>query len=423
MRMLLLTQWYPPEPDLKGHVLAEEMRRRGHQVEVVTAFPNYPEGRVYPGYRLRWRQLEVLKGVPVLRLPLYPDHSSSPLRRALNNLSFAASAAMGAPVLCREPDVVWAYSPPLTTGIPAWWIGLMRRAPFIFEVVDMLPESLVATGMVRDGVVFQCLGKLAEFVYKRAAAIIVVSPGFKRNLIGKGVPAEKIHYIPNWADEAIFRPVERDLALGKKHGFAGRFNVIFGGNMGPAQELQVVLKAAKILKDVGEIRFALIGDGIDLPNLEAEAKRRSLTNVLFIARQPATEMPRFFAWADALLVHLRDEPLFRITIPSKTLAYLACGRPIVCAMAGDAADVVRQSKAGVVCPPGNPTALAEAIRSLYAMEPSKREELGRAGRGAFLKEYACQVLMDRYERLFESIARSRRSQRTPHRGLVRKGER
>ena len=266
VRILLLSQWYDPEPNIKSHLLARDLLTRGHQVTAVTGFPNYPTGKVYPGYRVRWRQWEWRDGVRVLRVPLYPEHSHSGLKRVLNYASFAASASMIGSALCGGADVMWVYHPPLTVGIPAWWIGLLRRVPFVYEVQDMWPETLAATGMVSSGRVAGLVGRLAQFIYARAAAITVISPGFKRNLIEKGVPAGKIHIIPNWADEDIYRPVERDTAaaLAVEHGLTGHFNVMFAGVMGPAQALENVLTAAEMIADCRRVQFVFIGDGIQL---------------------------------------------------------------------------------------------------------------------------------------------------------------
>jgi glycosyltransferase involved in cell wall biosynthesis len=404
MRVLLLSQWYTPEPDIKVHLLAKGLAVRGHQVTVITGFPNYPQGRVYPGYRQRFWQWEKTNGARVLRLPLYPSHDRSPVRRSLNYLSFAASASLFGPLLCGPVDVMWVYHPPLTVGIPAWWIGLLRRVPFVYEIQDMWPETLIVSGMMSDSVVIGWLKKLAQFVYRRAAAITVISPGFKRNLVGKGVPPDKIHITPNWADEEIYRPVPRDEALAAEHGLAGRFNVVYGGNIGAAQGLHNVIEAASLLLDTPEVQFVFIGDGVDQEPLQQMVRERGLDNVRFLGRQPAKEMPRFFSLADALLVHLKRAPLFEITIPSKTLAYLACGRPILGVVTGDPADVIRKAGAGIISPQEGPAALAQTVRSLYAMPPAEREAMGRAGRRAFLAHYTRRVLVDRYEALLKDVA-------------------
>ena len=388
--------------------MACDLIKRGHQVLSITGFPNYPSGKIYPGYRQRLWQREEIDGVPVLRLPLYPDRSRSGVRRALNFLSFAASTSLLGPILCGSADVMWVYHPPLTIGIPAWWIGLLRRVPFVYEIKDMWPETLVATDMMRSRVALGMLDRLARFIYDRAVAITVVSPGFKRNLIAKGVPADKIHVIPNWADEDVYRPVPPDQALADKYGFTGRFNVVFAGNMGFAQGLDTVIEAAQQLGDLPKVQFVFIGDGVDESRLRQMTVQRQVSNVRFLGRQPTARMPHFFALADALLAHLKRDPLFEITIPSKTLAYMACSRPILMAVAGDAADVVRDAGAGLTCAPQDAKVLATAVRTLYTMPVAERERMGQAGREAFLNHYTRRVLMDRYEALFRDIVYNKR---------------
>jgi len=405
MRIALLSQWFAPEPDPRVFSLARELVSRGHQVTVLTGFPNYPHGKLYPGYKLRVWQREEMDGIRVIRLFLFPDHSRSVIKRSLNYLSFAISASVLGPMLCGPIDVLWVYHPPLSIGIPAWWISLLRRAPFVYEIQDMWPETIIATGMVHEGSGTRLLARLARFVYRRASAITVISPGFMRNLVSKGVPGEKIFVISNWADEEIFRPVERDSELGDTFGLTNHFNVLFSGNIGPAQELETVIEAAALLTDLPDVKFTLIGDGLSLSELKALVAQRNLPNVQFLGRQPMSAIPHFHAWADALLVHLRDDPLFRITIPSKTIAYLASGRPILCAVSGDGADVIRATEAGVVCPPSNPQALADMVRKLHNLPVVEREAMGQNGRQYFLEQYSCRALTDKYEAVFNRIAR------------------
>jgi colanic acid biosynthesis glycosyl transferase WcaI len=411
LRILTLSHFYVPEPGFKIHLLAKDLSLRGHQVTSITGFPNYPHGKIYSGYRQRLWRWEQMDGVRVLRLPLYPDHSRSVVRRILNYLSFAASATALGPIFCDSADVMWVYQPPLTVGIPAVWISLLRRIPFVYEIQDMWPETLAATGMMTSTPAARLMSRLAKLIYRQAIAITVISPGFKDNLVSKGVPADKIHVIPNWADEEIYRPVPRDEALAAENGMNGRFNVVYGGNMGAAQALENVLETAALLRDLRQIQFVLIGDGIEAATLQKTARERGLDNVRFIKQQPEARMPHFFALADVLLIHLKRDPLFEITIPSKTIAYLACGRPILGTVPGDAADVVRSAHAGVSCPPEDPQAMAQVLRDLYEMPPSQRDAMGEAGRLAFLENYTRQLLVDRYEALFTQIAQQKNTTR------------
>lgn len=386
MRVLILTQWYPPEPAMLLQELAQSLQARGHQVTVLTGLPNYPSGQLYPGYSVRLRQRETLAGVPVVRVPLYPEHSRSGLRRALNYISFALSATLLGLWIVPRPDVLFVYHPPLTIGLPAYVLTRLWRRPFVYQIQDMWPETLIATGMFNNRRLLGWIGRLAGWVYRKAQAILVISPGFRQNLLDKGVPPEKIHVVSNWVDPNTYYHAEPDPQLAQELGLAGRFNVMFAGNMGEAQGLETVIEAARLLQndpqgpvDQQGPQFVLVGDGITLPRLQELAAQYHLSNVRFLGRYPAQDMPRLYALADALLVHLKDDPLFRITIPHKTLAYLGSGKPILAAVAGDVADLVDSIGAGVTCPPQNPPALAAAIRWLQAMPAEQRQAMGERG--------------------------------------------
>ena len=411
VRVVIVTQYYPPEPIPKPHELARGLVERGHEVVVITGFPNYPAGRLYADTQMRPWKWDDVDGIRVLRLPLYADHSRSVVRRALNYGSFAVAAGLLGSILSGPVEVIFAEHPPLTIGLAAWIIGRLRQVPFLYAVNDLWPESVAATGMVRSRRLLDYVGRLERFVYRRAAAIAVISPGFKANLAGKGVSPEKVHVIPHWADESLYRPVPPDSRLAEDLGMAWRFNVVFAGQLGLAQGLDVVLDAADELSDLPDVQFVLVGDGTDADRLRQAAGQRGLKNVHFLGRQPAERMPHIFAVSDVLLVHLRDEPLFRITIPSKTIAYMACGRPVLTAVEGDAADLIRDTGAGVTCRAGDAKDLAKSVSRLRAMPRTALEEMGRAGRAAFLTSYSRSVLLDRYEAILSELARSKTQKR------------
>jgi glycosyltransferase involved in cell wall biosynthesis len=283
-------------------------------------------------------------------------------------------------------------------------ISTLRRIPMVYEVQDMWPETLSATGMVADGLTTRALATFAKWVYRKAVAITVISPGFRRNLVSKGVAAEKVFVVPNWADEDVYQPVQVDDTVKDRFGMLGRFNVVYAGNMGPAQQLQTVVDAAGRLSAIPDILFTFAGDGVEEQLIRERVGRAGLSNVQFLGRRPISEMPSLFCVADVLLFHLKEDPLFAITIPSKTISYLACGRPILAAVRGDAADVVQNASAGLTCPPEDPVALADAVLRLYQMDRGDRERMGQAGRRAFLKQYSRRVLLDQYESLFGVLA-------------------
>ena len=403
MRILILSQTYVPEPDPKMHILAKGLVERGHDVTTITAFPNWPKGYIYPGYRQRPWQWENLDGVRVLRLPLHPDHSRSVLRRSAYYISFPMSASLLGPVMCGKVDIMLVFSPPVTLALPALLISSLRRVPFVYEIQDIWPETLTATGMVSNLLVLDALAKLCQLMYQRASAITVISPGFKRNLIGKGVPPEKIHVILNWPYEGAYELAQPDTNLARELGMLGSFNIVYAGNMGPAQELHNALEAALLLTDLPEVQFVLIGSGVDRTSLEETVQEKRISNVRFLPRQPMERMPALYALADVLLIHLTDDPLFEITIPGKTQSYLASGRPLLVSVAGDAADMVLQAGAGIAARPSDPADLARAVRELYTIPPEKRKTMGDAGRSYFLKNLTPDVLISRYEQLFREL--------------------
>lgn len=408
MRILLFTQYYTPEPPLRPSDLGTTLAERGHEVMAITGFPCYPKGEIYPGYPALGLRQETIARVKVLRLPVFPDHSRSALRRVGYYSSIALGACLAGPLVGGKFDAAFVFHPPLTLGIPAILTRWLRGVPYVYDVQDLWPESLPATGMISSPVLLSGLSRLERFNYRHAAAISVISPGFKQNLIGKGVPAEKIQVIPNWADEAIYRPVPKDPTLAEALNMAGRFNIVYGGNMGLPQMLTNVIEAAERLQDLPDVQFVFVGDGVQKQELEETVARKGLHNVVLVGRKTPQEMASIFALADILLIHLRKDPLFAITIPGKTIAYLASGRPILAAVEGDAAEVVTDAEAGIACPPGDPLALAERVRWMYALPVEQRERMGECGRQAFLAQFTRKILVDRFERLFEAISNSKK---------------
>lgn len=407
MKILLLTQWYPPEPQEFLAELAQSLQALGHEVTVLTGFPNWPSGEVYPGYRIKPWQCETMDGVELVRVALYPDHSRSGLKRMLNYASFALSATLLGPWLIRRADVIHVI-PPVTAAIPAWVLSRLWGIPFTHEVQDIWPETLAATGMLDNRRILAAVGRFAKWAYHQSSAIRVITPGFKANLVQKGVPADKVHYISNWVDTDFYRPLAPAPTLAQQFGLAGRFNIMFAGVIGLAQGLDTVLAAAELLRDLPAVQFVLLGDGVDLERLRGIATERSLNNVCFLGRHPVSAMPDFYALADVLLVHLRDDPLFRITIPHKIFTYLASGKPVLAAVAGDVAAVVESAHAGLTCPPGDPGALADTVRRFYGMSLDARNALGQNGRRAACEAYSKSYLVGQIAAMLETVVADRR---------------
>jgi glycosyltransferase involved in cell wall biosynthesis len=386
MRILYLTQWFEPETHVvKGLKFAQALQGAGHEVTVVTGFPNYPAGRLYPGYRLRPHQGERMDGVEVVRLPLYPSHDTSALRRSLNYLSFFASVFVYLLVRRRRFDLAYVYHPPVTVGLAAALAGLVRRLPFVLDVQDLWPDSLAATGMTGGPIVMRLVGALCAFVHWRASAIVAQSEGIRRMLIARGAPDSRVVTIRNWADSESAQS-GRPAPL-----VQGRFVVVYGGNIGRAQGLETVLAAAAQLQvRCSDVLIQLYGDGVEVAGLNAFARELGLTNLEIHGRIGKAEINAVFARADALLVHLADHPLFTITLPSKIQAYLASGRPIAAGLAGEAARLLTESDGALVVPPGDPAALCEALAALAQTPSEALLQMGLRGRAYYHRNLAFQ---------------------------------
>lgn len=405
MRILLLTQWFDPEPTFKGLLFARELARRGHEVEVLTGFPNYPGGKLYPGYRIRPWHCETLNGIRVVRVALYPSHDRSSWRRVINYATFALSASVFGPLLVKRPDVLYVYHPPATSALPALVIKLLRRCPVVYDIQDLWPDTVRVSGMLSGRRILGVLGRWCEFVHRRMDRLTVLSPGFRTMLVSRGADPGKVHVIYNWCDEDSISVAGRDPELARELGFAGRFNVVFAGTMGLAQNLETVLEAARICR-VGcpAARFVFVGGGIEKPRLEELARGMALDNVVFLDRQPVEQIGRMLVLADVLLVHLKDDPLFRITIPSKTQAYMAAGKPILMAVRGDAAELVGRAGAGLHCEPENAPVLADAVIRMAAMPQAELDAMGTAGRSFYERELSLRAGADRFEEVFRAAA-------------------
>lgn len=402
IRVLLLTQWFDPEPTFKGMVFARELVRQGFEVEVLTGFPNYPGGKVYPGYRIKLLQREVIDGVQVTRVPLYPNHDQSAIKRMLNYVSFAASSLVYGLLMARRADVIYAYHPPLTVGVTASLIRLFRRIPVVYDIQDMWPDTLRATGMLNNARALNVVEAVCQWVYRRVDHIVVLSPGFKRLLMQRGVPETKINLIYNWADEVALAAPQGQLPANFPS--AEQFRIVFAGNMGKAQALDAVLDAAALLQTRGSrVCFVMLGGGVEVNRLKQRTVDLKLHNVLFLPPVPMAEVGTLLHAADALLVHLRKDPLFEITIPSKTQAYMAVGRPLLMAVDGDAADLVLLSEGGVVAESENAKALADAAEGLAALPSPQLLAMGLQARRYYQDNLALSVGVGEFGEIFKQL--------------------
>ena len=407
MRIAYLSHYFVPEPAAPAarvHEFARAWTRAGHQVSVITAFPNHPVGRIPPAYRGTWWTTEWIDGIRVLRCWLYAVPNRGVARRGLDHLSFmATSVLLGMPRL-GPVDVVVASSPPLFSALSGLLIARLKRVPFVLEVRDLWPEAIVELGLMRPGLGVRALGALARFLYRQASRVVVVTRAFADYLVTQGVAPEKLAVIPNGADTGLFAP---DVRAGEAARDAlqldGRFVVAYVGSHGLSHGLGAVLDAAAAQP---EVTFLLVGDGADRQRLLAERNRRQLSNVIMRESVARSDVPGLYAAADACLVPLRDVPLFSAFVPSKLFEVLAAGRPVIGAVRGEARDILARSGGALLVEPERGDQLAEAIDQLRR-DPDLRAELGRRGRAFAQENYDRDALARQYlEMLCEVVATS-----------------
>lgn len=407
----MISHWYDPEGGAAAGpgTIARALRDRGHDVHVVTGFPNYPMGRVFPGYRVRPYQREVLDGVTIHRSAVYPSHDTGAVNRAASYLSFACTGSAAGVLRLPKVDVGFVYSTPATAAIPGMVLRAVRGVPYVIQIQDMWPQSVTASGFLegtRKGRTERVLHRFCDAAYKRAVSIAVTAPGMRGLIEERGVDPLKIEFVPNWADEACFAPttVTRDLLA--EFGPFRPFTAMYAGNFGELQALQNVIDSAALLRDDKDIGFVLIGGGVAENRLRSRVDKLGLQNVRFVPSQPFGRMSDVLALGNVQLISLRDVPLLRSTLPSKLQANMAAGRPIIGAVAGDAAAVIKSSGAGFVSAPEDPVALAEAVRRMAQLTAQDREAMGVRARDYYLEHFSERVVGDHLSQILTSASRS-----------------
>jgi putative colanic acid biosynthesis glycosyltransferase WcaI len=380
MRFLILSQYFPPEiggPQTRLAAMSRELVRLGHEVEVVTALPNYPTGRVFPGYRRTLYRHDRWEGISVHRVWSYAAVGRG-FRRLWNYFSFALTSSLGL-VKARRPDYLFVESPPLFLGVPAFVMSRLWRVPFIFNVSDLWPDSAVQMGIVKSKCLIWAARRLENWIYRKASYGSAVTKGIREALRIKGVPESKLLFLPNGVDTEMFKPAPPDLAFKKSLGLEGKKVVLYQGNLGYAQGLEVLLKAAKLLENDSDIHILFVGDGSQRTDLEKLSLDLALSNATFMKPVAPSELPRFFSIAACGFASLRNLPLFQGARPSKIFPIMSSGKPVVFMGDGEAARLINTAQAGIVLPFGEPGTLAQALRQL-ADRPGNAEELGKNGR-------------------------------------------
>ncbi len=376
MRILFLSDNFPPEgnaPATRLYEHAIRWVRAGHDVTVVTCAPNFPEGKLFAGYRNAWRQVEMLDGIRVVRVKTYITANEGFLKRTLDYVSFMLMATAMS-VFERRPDVVVATSPQFFCALAGWMTSVLKWRPFVFELRDLWPASIMAVGAMRKNSAIRLLEKLELFLYRRADAIVSVTESFRDDLVSRGVPREKIHVVINGVDLDRYEPRPRDPELAREFGLEGKFVAGYMGTHGMAHALPKVLEAAERLLPRDDIAFFFAGSGAERARVEQIVAERRLSNVRLIPRQPKERMPALWSLCDLSLIPLRDTPVFATVIPSKIFESMGMGVPILMSLPeGEATGIVRRSRCGVCVPPEDPQAMADEIARLADATEEMRE--------------------------------------------------
>lgn len=381
MRVLFLSDNFPPEVNAPANRTYEHTRRwvrMGHRVTVVTGVPNFPRGRVFPGYRNRPWQVETMDGVRVVRLWTYVAPNRGFLRRTLDYASYMATSVMASPWL-RDADVVVGTSPQFLAACAAYVVSRVRRVPFVFELRDLWPESIVTVGAMRPNPLVRLLEKIELFLYREAARVVALTPAFKENLVRRGIPGEKIQVVPNGVDLEYFRPGPGREDLRDSLGARGKTLVSYIGTVGMAHAVDKVVEAARCLREDGRFQFLILGDGAEWDRIRRLVRQWALDNVRVLPAVSREDVVDYYRITDLFLVTLRDRELFRTVIPSKVFEAMAMGIPIVCAVDGQCRSLVEEAGAGVFVPPEDVGELAEAVRVLAERKEEARL-MGEKGR-------------------------------------------
>ena len=400
MKILVVSQYFYPE-NFRINDLVFSLKDRGHEVTVLTAKPNYSKTHFFEGYGWKSPDFETIKGVPVYRSNLFSRKNGGGLRLFLNYFSFAFLATLKLRKIKGSFDTIFVYEPsPITVGIPAVFAKRRFKAPIYFWAQDLWPESLVAAGGVKNRFVLSFFNSLTKWIYSHCRKVLVQSPGFTDYILNQGVPKDKIIFYPN-PTEAFYKPIQ-DVKEYQEFFEKEYFNIIFAGNIGEAQSFHTIIEAVHLLKNL-PVKFVILGDGRYKETAISLIKDKGLEfHFNFLGSFPATEMPKFFSHSDALLVSLKKDKIFSLTIPAKIQSYLACGKPIIASIDGEGAKIVSDAKCGVTSPAEDSIALSNIIKELISFDKSTLIEMGNNGRAYYEKKFDRDYLLEKLEVIFNS---------------------
>jgi colanic acid biosynthesis glycosyl transferase WcaI len=406
MKILYVSQYYSPEVGAAAarvSELANAWTRAGHEVTVLTAFPQHPVGVKARADRRVFFRREKDGEVELLRCYIWATANAGITKRMIMFLSFAVSAAVLGIRNVSKPDVVVATSPQLLTGLTGWYLARKFKVPFVFEVRDLWPESIMAVDAMKENFLISLLKKVSAFLYSRSSRIVTVGEGYKRRILDLyHVRAKKISVIPNGVETGLWKPGARNNALRRSLGWGDDFVVLYLGTIGMAHALHRLVQAAGLLRERRDIRIVIVGEGADKKQVRQEIEHRGLTNIQVLDSVPKKKVSEYYAACDLGVVHLRDTPLFREVLPSKIFEYLAMSRPIISAVGGDANRLAQVSGGGIGIEPEDPRKMAQVIQKL-SHEKARLRSMGKKGRRYVLRHYDRMVLAEKYAKVLKQV--------------------
>ena len=372
MKILFFSENFPPETNAAATRVFERAvywAQWGHEVTIITCFPNFPDGKIFSGYKNDWYQKERKDGINVVRVKTYIAPNKGVLKRSLDFASFFFTGLM-AGIFQPRPDVIVATSPQPFSAVAGWVLSCIIRKPFVFELGDLWPKSIYAVGVLQRGFIFSLMEKLELFLYRRSRCVVALTHSFKRNLVERSIPSSQVHVVLNGVDLPRYKNRQKDLQLFADLGLEKKFVIGYVGTLGMAHNLENALNAASIISDNPNIVFLFVGSGADKVRLENITKKRNLKNVIFLGRKPKESIPKIWNLCDVALVHLKNEKAFAEVLPSKIFEALGMGLPILLvAPEGEASDLVTANECGEWVPAGDPKALSDALISLFTDRP------------------------------------------------------
>lgn len=400
MKILVVSQYFWPE-EFRINDICKGLIEEGHEVDVLTAIPNYPGGEYFEGFSLLKRGEKNYEGINVRRCFCVPRGKNSKLKLIFNYISFALSSTFHIPfILKNKYDKVLVYQlSPITMAIPAIIFKKIKKIPMDMYILDLWPESLLSTVNIGSKKIKDAMFKFCKKIYKQADRIYITSKGFKKKLVSYGIEEEKITYLPQWAED-IYKDavIENDNELEQL--CKGKFNILFAGNVGKAQSIDTIINAANICKENQSIQWIIVGDGSEKKICEQKVKDLNLKeNVIFLGRKPLQDMPKYYDVADALLVTLGNDELFKITVPAKVQSYMASGKPLLGAISGEGKDVIEDSNCGLACEAEDYKELAQLAQEMYEMNIEERKMLGENGIRYFKENFDREILLKKINAL------------------------